>query len=342
MKLKAAVLGASGYSGAELLRLLSTHPKVTVTCPVAHSYAGKEIVELYPQLRSYAGVHFTDLSAQAELSECVVIFSALPHMEGAALLPTLKNRLIIDLSGDFRLLEAELYQRWYQKAHPAPHELGRWVYGLCELKREQIREAARIANPGCYATAVILAAAPLIKQKLVRGPLAVVAASGVSGAGRSPSATAQFSQASEDLRAYKVCEHQHTPEIEQALGEIGCAKITVSLTTELAPFSRGILAVVSAELCEGVDQESVDSAFTALYGAEPFVQVSGKQPGVKDVRGSNWSILCPRVDQRCGRVVVTSVLDNLVKGAAGQAVQNMNLALGFEENLGLEALPLYP
>ena len=344
MKLKAAVLGASGYGGAELLRLLARHPLVEVACAVAHSYEGREIGELYPHLQqSYPGKRFCGMSTRAEIAQCEVVFSALPHLEGAALLPTLRNRLIIDLSGDFRLQDPALYQQWYQKTHPCPAALPEWTYGLCELNREALCCARRISNPGCYATAIILAAVPLVKERLIRGPLSVVAISGVSGAGRTPTPTVHFAQVAEDLRAYKVCQHQHTPEIEQALGKVAGSNVAVSLVTELGPFTRGILAVVSAELARPeVDGAAVTAAFTTCYGQERFVRLSVSQPGVKEVRGSNLALLCPRVDSRTGRVVVTSAIDNLVKGAAGQAIQNMNLALGWEEDAGLGVVPLYP
>jgi len=343
MAVSVAILGASGYAGAELLRLLAGHAEVEVTVATADSQQGKKVGELYPSLApSYPELRFDSLSS-GPVNRADVIFSALPHGESMHILPRLQNNLIIDLGSDFRLKNAELYPEFYERAHVCPDQLSLWSYGLPELFREEIVESKRIASPGCYATAIILALAPLVREGLIEDTIVVDAISGTSGAGRGARPGLHFAHVYEDIRAYKIGAHQHTAEVEQSLNRLSpTQRVMVSVTPHLAPMTRGIHATCSAQLVKSCSSQEISQLFTASYQYEPFVVVSDLPPGTKEVRGSNWVRIFPTVDPRTQRVIVVSVLDNLVKGAAGQAIQNMNIALGFSENLGLSNTGLYP
>lgn len=343
MSFDTAVLGASGYVGAELLRLLAVHPDFDVTVVTAGTQAGREVGDLYPHLGEYADLLMVDLAdAAAEVARCPVVFCGLPHGEAMRVLPDLDNELVVDASADFRLDDPAEYERWYGMAHTAPDQLDRWVYGLPELFREDVREADRIASPGCYPTAVVLAVAPLASAGLVSGTVVADCYSGTSGAGRTPKPNLHFAHVHEDARAYSVAGHRHVAEMEMALGSITDRDITVSFTPHLAPMVRGIHATCSAEAAPGATPESVRQAFADLYDEEDFVALAPAPPGTKEVRGSNVVLVHPVLDERCGRVIVTCVIDNLVKGAAGQAIQNANLALGLDEGAGLPLEGLYP
>lgn len=343
MTIPVAVLGASGYTGAELLRLLAEHPDVEVVVATADSQAGVDVGELYPHLQAYGDLPMRTIDdATDDIAACRLVFCGLPHGEAMRVLPGLDNDLVVDLGGDFRLDDPSEYARWYGTTHAAPDDLDAWVYGLPELLREDIAGADRIANPGCYPTAATLAIAPLLAAGMIEGPVVVDAASGTSGAGRGPKPDLHFAHVFEDVRAYKIAAHQHTPEIEHALELATGRQCRVSFTAHLVPMVRGIHATVSAQLAPGADPGQVADLFADNYGDEEFVAVSATPPGTKQVRGSNMCVLHPAVDLRCGRVIVTSVIDNLVKGAAGQAVQNANIALGLDEGTGLPVEGLYP
>ncbi|MCB0358449.1 MAG: N-acetyl-gamma-glutamyl-phosphate reductase [Bdellovibrionales bacterium] len=343
MEYRVAIIGASGYTGAELLRLLAHHPACEVVVATGESQAGKRVGELYPHLARFGGLQLQSLGeAEDAIQDADVVFCGLPHGESASVLSKLTNRLVIDLGSDFRLKDPAVYNEWYGRGHPCPEALDQWTYGLTELFRGEVRTAGRIANPGCYATAVTLAAAPVAKEGFVAGPIAVAAVSGLSGAGRTPQPSVHFSHAFEDVRAYKVGVHQHTPEIEAALARLGATESRVSLTTHLVPMTRGIHATVTFDLRRGTSSSDLVELFRATYANEPFVEVSDQPPATKSVRGSNRALLHAHVDSRCGRGIVLCVIDNLVKGASGQAIQNANCALGLEEGLGLSAEGLYP
>ncbi|MCO6432412.1 MAG: N-acetyl-gamma-glutamyl-phosphate reductase [Deltaproteobacteria bacterium] len=342
MKINVGIIGASGYTGAELMRLLALHPNFTLKAATADSQAGKQVHHLYPSLGSNSLTLRKLEDAMSALSECEVIFCALPHGEAMSTLGKLSNRLIIDLGSDFRLPYKELYTEWYKREHTAPSELGKWAYGLTELFRSEISPSSRIANPGCYATAVIAALAPLYRADLVE-PIAVVdAVSGISGAGRNPGPAYHLPHAYEDVRSYKVASHQHTPEMEMGVEKFSAKKVTISFTPHLVPMSRGIHATCSAPLRTSATFKGVIEALRDTYSNEPFIHVCDQPPGTKEVRGSNSIRISPVIDARSGRVIVTSVLDNLVKGAAGQAIQNANLALGLDERTGLPVEGVYP
>lgn len=343
MTIETAVLGASGYVGAELLRLLAGHPDIEVNVVTADTQAGRDVGDLYPHLAEYADLALVSLDdAAADVAKCPLVFSGLPHGESMRVLPGLANDLVVDASADFRLDDAAEYERWYGESHLAPDQLERWVYGLPELFREDVREAERIASPGCYPTAVVLAVAPLVSAGLVSGTVVADCWSGTSGAGRSPKPNLHFAHVYEDARAYGIAGHRHTPEMEMALASLAERDVTVSFTPHLAPMVRGIHATCSADAATGVTKETVRQAFADLYDDEDFVDVARVPPGTKEVRGSNAVLVHPVLDDRCGRVIVTCVIDNLVKGAAGQAIQNANLALGLDEASGLPMEGLYP
>lgn len=331
MGLTVAVAGASGYAGGELLRLLVGHPDLEVGPLAAGSSAGELVGVVHPQLRSLAGRRFVTTTA-ADLAGADLVFLALPHGESAALVAQLPaDTKVVDLGADFRLQSPQAWADYYSGAHA-----GTWVYGLPEMPgaRALISRSPRVANPGCYATAVSLALAPLLREGLVEGvDIVVVAASGTSGAGRAAKAALLGSEVMGDLAAYKVAAHQHTPEIEQTLA-MGA---TLSFTTVLAPMPRGILATCTARLVSGASTERLHAALTAAYAAEPFVHVlaPGQWPHTAATVGSNSCHLQVAADPRTGRAVVVAALDNLVKGAAGQALQNANLILGLDETAGL-------
>ncbi len=343
MKIKTGIIGASGYTGAELLRLLHNHPNFEVLIATAESQAGKAISEVYPHLQAYKNQYFYSTSDVAnKLTNCQVIFCGLPHGKAANILSSLDNEYIIDLGSDFRLKNPAHYDKWYSRSHPCPEVLPNWTYGLPELFYEEISNSKRIANPGCYATAVLLSTIPLAKKRLITGPIVVDAISGTSGAGKVPKPSLHFPHVFEDVRAYKIAAHQHTPEIEMILEQCGNKRQTISMTAHLAPTSRGIHAICSASLNENLSTNELDSLYKEMYAKAPFVHITDSPPGTKEVRGSNYVHINVSVDDRNKRVVTTCVIDNLVKGAAGQAIQNANILLGLKQTTGLEALGVYP
>lgn len=339
----AAVAGASGYAGGELLRLLAVHPEIEPTVLAAGGRAGEPLGAVHPNLAEYADVMLVETNAES-LTSADVVFLALPHGESAALASQLPERLpVIDLGADFRLADAGAWERFYGGAHA-----GTWTYGLPELvgQRELITASRRIANPGCYPTSVALALAPVLAAGLAEtADIVVVAASGTSGAGRKASDALLATQVMGSMSVYKVGGgHQHTPEMEQTLTSAAGAPVTLSFTPLLAPMPRGILATCSAPVRSGVTEQAVRAALVNAYADEPFVHVlpAGQWPQTSSVGGSNAVHLQCAVDEHAGRVIVVSAIDNLGKGAAGQALQNANLVLGLEETLGLSANGVAP
>lgn len=339
----AAVAGASGYAGGELLRLLAAHPDIEPTVLAAGGRAGEPLGAVHPNLAQYADRMLVETTADA-LAAADVVFLALPHGESAALARQLPEELpIIDLGADFRLADPRDWERFYGGAHA-----GTWVYGLPELtgQRELIAASRRIANPGCYPTSVAVALAPILAAGLAgTDDIVVVAASGTSGAGRKASDTLLATQVMGSMSAYKVGGgHQHTPEMEQSLSGAAGTSVTLSFTPLLAPMPRGILATCTAPAVDGVSAADVRAALTSAYDDEPFVQVlpEGQWPQTSSVGGSNAVHLQCAVDTHAGRVVVVSAIDNLGKGAAGQALQNANIVLGLPEGLGLSTNGVAP
>jgi len=337
---RVGILGASGYTGVELLRLLSAHPALEVAHVGADSNAGNRVADVAPGLAAaYGDLRFGAIDATA-VDGLDLVFCALPHGASGQLMRELLGRVghVVDLSADFRLHDAAAYPVWYGQDHPHPELLAEAAYGLPELFREPLRDARLVAAAGCYVTASSLALAPFVRAGAVEtSGVLVDAYSGVSGAGRAPKASLHFCTVDEDLTAYGLLTHRHTPEIEQATGA------QVLFTPHLAPTNRGILATVYARpTSAGLTTEQALSVLSDAYADEPFVVVSERSPSTKSTLGSNVCALTARVDARTGWLVVIAALDNLVKGASGQALQCANLALGLDEPLGLPMAGLTP
>jgi N-acetyl-gamma-glutamyl-phosphate reductase len=337
--MKTAIVGASGYAGTELLRLLLEHPKFEVSVITAHSNAGELISSVAPQLVKLGDRRFEKFDL-AKVNACQLVFLALPHGESAALIAQLDPGIkIVDLGADFRLTNADQWVKYYGGSHA-----GTWTYGLPELpgKREQIKKATRIANPGCYATSIALAIAPALSL-VESSDIVVVAASGTTGAGRSAKVNLIGSEVMGSLSSYKFGGvHQHTPEIEEALTDVAGSEVKISFTPILAPMPRGILSTVTAKLIATATTESMHALYTKSYVNDEFVTVLplGQMPKTNSVIGSNHVHLQVAVDTHTNRLVVSAAIDNLGKGAAGQAIQNANLICGFAENSGLQIMGL--
>ena len=337
--MKTAIVGASGYAGTELLRLLLEHPKFEVSVITAHSNAGELISSVAPQLVKLGDRRFEKFDL-AKVNACEMVFLALPHGESAALIaqldPTIK---IVDLGADFRLTSADQWVKYYGGTHA-----GTWTYGLPELpgKRDQIKKATRVANPGCYATSISLAIAPALSL-IDSSDIVVVAASGTTGAGRNAKINLIGSEVMGSLSSYKFGGvHQHTPEIEEALTQVAGSEVKISFTPILAPMPRGILSTVTAKLTTSVTTESMHALYTKSYANDEFVTVLplGQMPKTNSVIGSNHVHLQVAVDTHANRLVISAAIDNLGKGAAGQAIQIANLICGFAENSGLQIMGL--
>lgn len=338
--IKVSVLGATGYAGVELVRLLCSHKEVEITNLVSKSFAGKKLSEIYPNFSGVLDIELADLDIKKVVKESDVVFTALPHGASKEVIPELfKSQVkVIDLSGDFRYDDIKVYEKWYGEPHSSPEVLEESVYGLCELHREKIKNASLIGNPGCYTTCSILGAAPLLKNNIIdEDSIIIDAKSGVTGAGRSTNLDYSFCECTENMKAYKIATHRHTSEIEQELSKFASKDIMVSFTPHLVPLKRGILATIYANLTKDVGDEEIYEFYKEFYKGEQFVRIyePGKLPETNHVAGSNFVDIGFKVDKRLKRVIVTSAIDNIVKGAAGQAVQNMNIMFGFNENEGL-------
>jgi N-acetyl-gamma-glutamyl-phosphate reductase len=333
-----AIIGASGYSGAELMRILSQHRCVNLKKVFANTSAGKRVDELYPIFQGRVNRSFEQYSVEA-IDGVDLVFIALPSGEAMNMVPALlkKGKRVIDLGGDFRLKEPPVYEKYYKRNHVAVEYLSESVYGLPEINRQRIAKANLVANPGCYPTGAILALAPLLKQKIV-SPSGIVinALSGVSGAGRSASLECSFVEVNESVRAYKVGVHQHTPEIKAALEQLIGNTVSLTFVPHLIPISRGIYTTIYADLQDGSTESDIFNVLEFFYANAPFVRIMRTGiPEIRNVTNTNYCDIAVRVDPNNQRLIVMSVIDNLVKGAAGQAVQNMNLMFGFPEEEGL-------
>lgn len=337
--MRVGVVGASGYTGAELLRLAAGHPEMDVVLATGDTQAGTPVAELYPSLRPvYGDLVFTPYTPEA-VDGLDVVFCGLPHGASQAIVPEVRARVghVLDLSADFRLKDPALYRQWYGAEHSAPELLADFAYGLPELFRDELVGATGVAVPGCYPTAASLALAPLVRAGLVETTGIVVdAASGVSGAGRALKHTSHFCTVDEDFAAYGLLDHRHTPEMEQVLSA------SVLFTPHLAPMTRGILATCYARPTAPTTTEAVLATLRDVYADEPFVQVIDGAPTTKAVLGSNSAFVTARADQRTGWVLALCAIDNLVKGASGQAVQCANLVTGLPETTGLPLVGTYP
>ncbi len=343
---KVGVLGASGYAGAELLRLCASHPDLEVAVATGDTQAGTSIAALYPSLApAYGDATFSTWTAESAVG-LDLVFCALPHGASQGVVPGLLDAdvaHVVDLGADFRLHDPALYPQWYGQEHTAPGLLADAVYGLPEMFRDHLAGAALIAAPGCWVTAATLALAPLLRAGLIEPTGIVVdAASGVSGAGRPPKASTSFCAVDEDFVAYGLLDHRHTPEIEQNLSAAAGAPAQILFTPHLAPMNRGILATCYARPTGPLTTDGARAALHRMYDDEPFVIVLDSPPSTKATLGSNTAHVTVYADERTGWVIALAALDNLVKGASGQAIQCANLALGLPEATGLPILGLYP
>ncbi len=338
--IRVSVLGATGYAGIELVRLLASHPEAELVNLVSQSFAGEKISKIYPNFRHVLDMECASLDTKRIAEESDVVFTALPHGASKTVIPELYGYgvKIIDLSGDFRYNDEKVYEEWYGEPHTNPELMKKAVYGLCELHREEIKKADIIGNPGCYTTCSILGSAPLFFHKLIKTDSVIIdAKSGVTGAGRSTLLDNSFCECTENMKAYKIATHRHTSEIEQECSLLAGEQIALSFTPHLIPLKRGILATIYATLAKPADEDEVLGLYREFYQDEHFVRVyeKGQLPETNHVAGSNFVDIGLKVDKRLKRIVVVSCIDNLVKGAAGQAVQNMNLMFGLPEDMGI-------
>jgi len=343
---RVGIIGATGYTGIELVRLLVRHPKVRLTALTAEKNVGQPLWKFFPSILNEVDLVCQPLEVESLSKACDFVFTALPHKAVMEVAPGFleKGIKVVDLSADFRLADPKVYEQWYE-SHTAPGLLQEAVYGIPELHREEIKKARLVANPGCYPTSVILALAPVLKLKaLDLRTIIADSKSGVSGAGRSAVLSSMFAEVSENFKAYKVTEHRHTPEMEQELSRVAGEKVTITFTPHLVPMKRGILSTIYATLAKPLSEKEIYERYLEFYRQEKFVRIrpSDLLPSTADVLGSNYCDLGVKVDGRNNRLILLSAIDNLVKGASGQAVQNMNLMLGLEEGLGLDVVPLYP
>lgn len=345
--IKAGIIGATGYAGGELVRILTGHKDAEVVWYGSRSYIDKKYADVYQNMFQIVDAVCLDDNMEELASQVDVIFTATPQGLCASLVneEILSSTKIVDLSADFRLKDVKVYEEWYKIEHKAPQFLEEAVYGLCEVNRDQIRNARLVANPGCYTTCSILTAYPLAKEGLIdMSTLIVDAKSGTSGAGRGAKLPNLFCEVNENMKAYGVASHRHTPEIEEQLGYAAGEQVTINFTPHLVPMNRGILATEYAKLKEDVSWEEVKAVYDKYYGSEKFIRVLNRDvcPETKWVEGSNYVDIGFKIDPRTGRIIMMGAIDNLVKGAAGQAVQNMNLMFGLRESEGLELVPMFP
>jgi N-acetyl-gamma-glutamyl-phosphate reductase len=346
MKTRVGIIGATGYTGVELLRLLLHHPEAEVTALTSRKYAGVSIDQVFPSLMKRLPLKCEELNVDQISKRADFIFTAVPHKTAMEVVPLFhrQGKRIVDLSADFRFRNAAIYEKWYQK-HTSADLLPQSVYGLPELHREKIREAKIVGNPGCYPTGALIGLIPLVKKGLISPENVVIdSKSGVSGAGREVVLESLFCEVNEGVKAYKVFAHRHTPEIDQELSQLVQKEINVTFVPHLVPMDRGILSTLYVNLLRKMKTEELLDAIQDFYRGEPFIRVhsKGKLPNTKDVRGSNLCDMGGVVNESEGRAVIVTAIDNLVKGASGEAVQNMNIMLGYPETTGLDGLPLFP
>jgi len=342
---RVGILGATGYAGSELVRLLAQHGGVELTMLSSKSYEGQKMSAIYPALRGVCDLVLQAPDAALAAKQCDLVFTALPHGASKEIIPALyaKGLTVIDLSGDYRYNDPAVYEAWYGQEHSSPELLAQSVYGLPELHREAIKKTKLVGNPGCYTTCSILGLAPLLAHgKVDTKNIIIDAKSGVSGAGRGLALDYHFCECTENMKAYKVATHRHTSEIEQELSLLAGTDIMLSFTPHLVPMKRGIFATMYANLKAPAEKEELMALYHEFYDNEPFVRLYDEGlPESNHVSGSNFIDIGLCVDKRLGRVIVVSAIDNLVKGAAGQAVQNMNLICGFAETQGLTGAGFY-
>ena len=345
--IKVGIIGATGYAGSELVRILLGHKDVEIKWYGSRSYIDKKYASIYQNFFQLVDATCMDDNMEALADQVDVIFTATPQGLCASLVneEILSKVKIIDLSADFRIKDVKVYEEWYKLEHKSPQFIEEAVYGLCEINREDVKKARLVANPGCYTTCSILTCYPLVKEGIIDPNTIIVdAKSGTSGAGRGAKVDNLFCEVNENMKAYGVATHRHTPEIEEQLGYACGEKITINFTPHLVPMNRGILATAYASLKKDVTYEEVKAIYDKYYVNEKFVRVLEKDvcPQTKWVEGSNYVDVNFKIDPRTNRIIMMGAIDNLVKGAAGQAVQNMNLMFGLKESEGLELVPMFP
>jgi N-acetyl-gamma-glutamyl-phosphate reductase len=344
--IKVAIAGASGYTGLELLRLLIKHPDVEITTVTSEKHEGKKLADVFPSFGGFSELLFKSLTP-AIADECDILFLALPHTTAMNQVPAFLNGncRVIDLSADFRLKSQETFEEWYSVPHEQKEALDQAVYGLPELHRDSIQSAKLVANPGCYPTSVTLALAPLMQTDWVDLDTIIAdCKSGVSGAGRKLAINTQFAECNEAVSAYGLATHRHTPEIEQEVSALAGRDIRVTFSPHLVPMTRGMLSTIYINLKKDLDLEELGKHYREYYKNEPFVRILnlGTFANTHYVAGSNFCDIGLQIDARNRRIVLTSAIDNLVKGAAGQAVQNMNIMLGLDEKTALDSPGIFP
>ena len=345
--IKVGIIGATGYAGSELVRILLGHKDVEIKWYGSRSYIDKKYASIYQNFFQLVDANCMDDNMEVLADQVDVIFTATPQGLCASLVneEILSKVKIIDLSADFRIKDVKVYEEWYKLEHKSPQFIEEAVYGLCEINREDVKKARLVANPGCYTTCSILTCYPLVKEGIIDPNTIIVdAKSGTSGAGRGAKVDNLFCEVYENMKAYGVATHRHTPEIEEQLGYACGEKITINFTPHLVPMNRGILATAYASLKKDVTYEEVKAIYDKYYADEKFVRVLEKDvcPQTKWVEGSNYVDVNFKIDPRTNRIIMMGAIDNLVKGAAGQAVQNMNLMFGLKESEGLELVPMFP
>lgn len=345
--IKAGIIGATGYAGGELVRILTGHKDVEIKWYGSRSYIDKKYAEVYQNMFQIVDDKCMDDNMEALADEVDVIFTATPQGLCASLVneEILSKVKIVDLSADFRIKDVATYEEWYKIQHPTPQFIPEAVYGLCEINREAVKKARLVANPGCYPTCSTLSIYPLLKEGLIDpGTIIIDAKSGTSGAGRGAKVDNLYCEVNENIKAYGVANHRHTPEIEEQLSYAAGQPVLINFTPHLIPMNRGILITAYASLKKEVSYEEVKAAYDKYYANEKFVRVLEKDvcPQTKWVEGSNYVDVNFKIDPRTKRVIMMGAMDNLVKGAAGQAVQNMNLMFGLKESEGLELVPMFP
>ena len=345
--IKVGIIGATGYAGSELVRILLGHKDVEIKWYGSRSYIDKKYASIYQNFFQLVDANCMDDNMEVLADQVDVIFTATPQGLCASLVneEILSKVKIIDLSADFRIKDVKVYEEWYKLEHKSPQFIEEAVYGLCEINREDVKKARLVANPGCYTTCSILTCYPLVKEGIIDPNTIIVdAKSGTSGAGRGAKVDNLFCEVNENMKAYGVATHRHTPEIEKQLGYACGEKITINFTPHLVPMNRGILATAYASLKKDVTYEEVKAIYDKYYADEKFVRVLEKDvcPQTKWVEGSNYVDVNFKIDPRTNRIIMMGAIDNLVKGAAGQAVQNMNLMFGLKESEGLELVPMFP
>jgi len=341
--IRVAIIGATGYAGAELVRILCGHPDIELSILTSRQYAGVKFDEVFPAMTGSVNLVCETLSMDKICDNAEVVFTALPHKIPMEIVPELisRGKKVIDLSADFRFKDSATYEAHYQQ-HTAKDLLEKAVYGLCEVYFEKIKNTTLVGAPGCYPTSVLLPLLPLLKRNFIDTHTIVAdSKSGVTGAGRSLSLTTHFCEVNESFRAYKVAEHRHNPEMDEVLTIESNQAVHLTFVPHLVPMSRGILTTLYTTPVKGIGHKDVEDCLTTFYSGRPFVRICGENrlPDTRNVRGTNYCDIGFRIDERNGRLILISAIDNLVKGAAGQAVQSMNIMLGLDETTGLMAVP---